>query len=133
MQTEQLLCWSGMTDTENVTPDSIENFLLWSSNPAKSYSKKLNNFVLRQSLSLLKAVFKTGMWKRLNFCGNRSTLKKQAGSGSKHESMQLFEEPEAEAFFIKHSQRCGRGSWKWKRLNFYGSGSKLGSNYFIRS
>jgi len=29
-------------------------------------------------------------------------LKKEAGSGSELESIGLFEEPEAEAFFIKH-------------------------------
>jgi len=45
-----------------------------------------------------------GMWKRkqLNFCGSGSTLKKEAGSGSELGSVWLFEEPEAEAFFIKH-------------------------------
>jgi len=56
-----------------------------------------------------------GMWKRLNFCGSGSTLKKEAGSRSKLESIWLFEE--AEPFFIKH----GAGMWKrkwWKRFNF---------------
>jgi len=38
------------------------------------------------------------MWNRLNFCGGRSTLKKEAGS----RSILLFEEPEA--FFIKHGE-----------------------------
>jgi len=52
---------------------------------------------------------KTGMWKRLNFCGSGSTLKKEARSGSKLGSILLFEEPEAEAFFIK------RGAGMWKR------------------
>jgi len=51
------------------------------------------------------------MWKRLNFCGSGSTLKKEAESGSKLGSICLFEEPEAEAFFIKH----GAGMWKRKR------------------
>jgi len=42
------------------------------------------------------------MWKRLNFCESvsESTLKKEAGSGSKLGSILLFEEPEAEAFFL---------------------------------
>jgi len=39
-------------------------------------------------------------WKRLNFCGSGSTLKKEAGIGNKLESIGLFEEPKA--FFIKH-------------------------------
>jgi len=47
-------------------------------------------------------------WKRLNFCESGSTLKKEAGSVSKHGSIRIFEEPEAEAFFIKH----GAGMWK---------------------
>jgi len=61
------------------------------------------------------------MWerKRLNFCGSGSTLKKEAGSGSKLESILLFEEPEVEAFFIKH----GTGMWNRKLLNFCGSES----------
>jgi len=46
-------------------------------------------------------------------------LKKEAGS--ELESIWLFEEPEAEAFFIKHAA----GMWKRKRLNFPGSGSTL--------
>jgi len=48
-------------------------------------------------------------------------LKKESGSGSKLGSIWLFEEPEAEAFFIKH----GAGIWKRKRLYFCGSGSTL--------
>jgi len=44
-----------------------------------------------------------GMWKRLNFCGSRSTLKKEAGSES-----------------IFHKTWAGT----WKRLNFCGSGNK---------
>jgi len=60
-------------------------------------------------------------WKRLNFCGSGSTLKKEAGRGSKLGSIWLFKEPEAEAFFIKH----GAGMRKRKRLNFCGSGSTL--------
>jgi len=63
--------------------------------------------------------WKRKWWKRLNFCGSRSPLKKEAGSGSELESIWLFEEPEAEAFFIKH------GAGMWKRLNFCGSGSTL--------
>jgi len=66
-------------------------------------------------------LFKPGMWKwkRLNFGGSRSTLKKEAGS--ELGSIRLFEEPEAaEVFFIKHRA----GMWKQKRLNFCGSGSK---------
>jgi len=62
----------------------------------------------------------SGSWKRLNFCGSGSTLKKEAGSGSKLGSIWHFEEPEAEAFFKKH----GAGMWKRKRrkrLNFCGS------------
>jgi len=57
-------------------------------------------------------VFAAKMWKRkwLNFCESRSTLKKETGSGSKLGSMCCFEEPEAEAFFIKH----GAGMWKLK-------------------
>jgi len=39
------------------------------------------------------------MRKRFNFCGSGSTLKKEAGSGSEFGSIQLFEEPEAKAFF----------------------------------
>jgi len=35
----------------------------------------------------------------INFCGSWSTLKKEAGN--KLRSIWLFEEPEAEAFFIK--------------------------------
>jgi len=46
-------------------------------------------------------------------------LKKEAGSGSKLGSIRLFEQPEAEAFFIKH------GAGMRKRLNFCGSGSTL--------
>jgi len=30
-----------------------------------------------------------GSWKRLNFCGSRSTLKKEVGSGSKLNFMEL--------------------------------------------
>jgi len=56
--------------------------------------------------------FKPGMWKRLNFYGNECTLKKEAGSGSEHGSIELFEEPKAEAFFIKH------GAGMWKRKHF---------------
>jgi len=73
----------------------------------------------------------TGMWKQLNFCGSRSTLKKETGSRSKLGSIWLFEEPEAEIVFIKQ----GAEMWKW--LSFCGSrstvkketgsGSKLGS------
>jgi len=42
-------------------------------------------------------VFDSGMWKRkwskrLNFCGSESTLKKEAGSGSKLGSIWLFED-----------------------------------------
>jgi len=50
------------------------------------------------------------MWKRLNFCGSGSTLKKEARSELL--SIRLFEEPEAEAFFIK------RGAGMWKRKHF---------------
>jgi len=59
------------------------------------------------------------MWKRkrLNFCGSGSTLKKEGGS--ELGSIWLFEESEAEAFFIKH------GAGMWKRLNFCGSESTL--------
>jgi len=52
------------------------------------------------------------MWKRLKFCRSGNTLKKEAGSGSKLGSIWLFEEPEAEAFFIKHGARM------WKRKHF---------------
>jgi len=38
-------------------------------------------------------------------------LKKEAESGSELWSIWLFEEPEAEAFFIKH----GTGMWKRKQ------------------
>jgi len=38
----------------------------------------------------------------VKFCGSGSTLKKEAGSGSEHGSILIFEEPEAEALFIKH-------------------------------
>jgi len=58
------------------------------------------------------------MWKRLNFCGSESSLKKEAESGSKLGSILFFEELETEAFFIKHAAGI------WKRLNFCGSGSK---------
>jgi len=54
--------------------------------------------------------FNAGMRKRLNFCGSGSTLKKEAGSGSELRSIRLFEEPETEAFFIKHRAEM----WKWK-------------------
>jgi len=37
------------------------------------------------------------MWKRLNFCGRGSALKKEAGSGRKLGSDQLYTELEAEA------------------------------------
>jgi len=40
--------------------------------------------------------------------GSGSTLKKEARSELR--SIWLFEEPEAEAIFIKH----GAGMWKWK-------------------
>jgi len=69
-------------------------------------------------------MFKAGMWKRkqLNFCGSGITLKKEAGIRSELWSIWLFEELEAEAFFIKH----GAGMRKrWKQLNFCGSGSTL--------
>jgi len=62
----------------------------------------------------------------VKFLWKGSTLKKEAGSGSKLGSIWLFEVPEADAFFIKH----GVGMWKWKlwkELNFCGSRSKLGS------
>jgi len=39
----------------------------------------------------------SGSWKRLNFCESRSTLKKEAGSGSKLRSDKLYTELEAEA------------------------------------
>jgi len=57
------------------------------------------------------------MWKRLNFCGSGNTLKIEAGS--ELGSVWLFEEPEAEEFFIKHGARMR------KRLNFCGSESTL--------
>jgi len=47
-------------------------------------------------------------WKKLNFCGSGSTLKKETGSESKLGCICLFEEPEA--FFMKHKA----GIWKWK-------------------
>jgi len=55
------------------------------------------------SLFIYLFFFCPGIWKRkrLNFCG--STLKKQAGSGRKPGSVLLFEEPEAEVFFVKHA------------------------------
>jgi len=40
-------------------------------------------------------------------------------AGSELGSIWFFEEPETEAFFIKH------GAAMWKRLNFCGSGSTL--------
>jgi len=61
--------------------------------------------------------WKRKQWKWLNFCG--STLKKEAGSGGELRSIWLFEEPEAEAFFVKH------GKGMWKRLNFCENGSTL--------
>jgi len=69
----------------------------------------------------------SGNWKRkrLNFCGSGSTLKKEAGNGSKLGNICVFEEPEAKAFFIKHG---AAGMWKrkrWKRLNFCRSGNTL--------
>jgi len=48
-------------------------------------------------------------------------LKKEAGSESELGSIRLFEELEAEAFFIKH----GAEVWKRKRLNFSRSGSTM--------
>jgi len=48
------------------------------------------------------------LWKRKHY--------EEAESGS----IWPFEEPETEAFFIKHGARM----WKRKRLNFYGSGSR---------
>jgi len=35
-------------------------------------------------------MWKRKRWKRLNFCGSGSTLKKEAGSGSELESIWLF-------------------------------------------
>jgi len=66
----------------------------------------------------------------VKFLWKRKHLKKEARSESKLGSIRLLEEPEAEAFFIKH------GAGMWKRLNFYGSTlkevagseSKLGSD-----
>jgi len=57
----------------------------------------------------------------VKFLGSESTLKKEAGSGSKLGSVWLFEEPDVEAFFIKH----GAGMWKRKLLKFCGNGSTL--------
>jgi len=54
--------------------------------------------------------FQPGMWKRLNFYGSGSTLKKEAGSGSKLGSIWLFDE--LEAFFIKHGAGMSRKLWK---------------------
>jgi len=50
-------------------------------------------------------------------------LKKEARSGSELGNISLFEEPEAETFFIKH----GAGVWKRKleAIKFCGSGSTL--------
>jgi len=42
--------------------------------------------------------------------GSGSTLKKEAGNGSKLKSILLFEEPEAEAFSKNTGQKCGSGS-----------------------
>jgi len=59
------------------------------------------------------------MWKRLNFCGSGSTLKKEAGSGSKLGSIRLFEEPEAEAIFHKTWDRNVEAvKFLWKRKHF---------------
>jgi len=55
-------------------------------------------------------LYETGMRKRLHFCGSGSTLKKEAGS--ELESILLFKELEAEAFFIKHAA----GLWKQRKL-----------------
>jgi len=57
------------------------------------------------------------MWKRLNFCGSGSILKKKAGNGSELGSIRLFEEPEA--FFIKYGtgmleQEAVKFLWKRK-------------------
>jgi len=52
--------------------------------------------------------WKQKLWKQLNFCRSGNTLKKEAGN--KLGCIWLFEEPEAEAFFIKH----GTGMWKRK-------------------
>jgi len=73
-----------------------------------------------------------GSWKRLNFCGSGSTLKKEAGNGSNLGSVRLFEQPEAEAFFIKHGAgmwklEAVKFLWKWKHFEEAGSGSNLGS------
>jgi len=60
------------------------------------------------------------LWKQLDFVEVvPSTLKKEAGSRSKLESICLFEMPEVEAFFIK------LGVEMWKQLNFCGSRSTL--------
>jgi len=61
-------------------------------------------------------------WNRLNFYESGSTLKRETVSGNELGSIWLFEEPEAEAFFIKHA--AGKRK-RWKRLNFCGSGSTL--------
>jgi len=50
------------------------------------------------------------LWKRKHF-----------EEGSEPGNISLFEEPEAEAFFIK----LEAGMWKRKRLNFCGNGSTL--------
>jgi len=53
------------------------------------------------------------LWKR------KLHFEKEAGSGSELGSIWLFEEPEAEAFVIKHE------AWMRKRLNFCRSGNTL--------
>jgi len=61
----------------------------------------------------------SGSWKRLNFCGSGSTLKKEARSGSKLGSDYLYSELEAEAkiFYCFHISgfninRSFKNEWK---------------------
>jgi len=55
-------------------------------------------------------MWKRKQWKRLNFCGSGSTLKKEDGNGSKLGSILFFEEPEAKAFFSTLKKEAGSGS-----------------------
>jgi len=68
----------------------------------------------------------SGIWKRLNFYGSGSTLKKEPESGSKLGSIRLFENPEAVKLLWKRKHFEER-SWKQTRKHSTFSESGSGS------
>jgi len=58
-------------------------------------NKRTNLELQALKVLLHSEMWKRKQWKRLNFCGSGSTLKKEAGSGSELESfLRIFEDPE---------------------------------------